>query len=352
MANIIIQTIRHQHASPNTVYHALYGYYFLGIPKKELARIYGKSESTIGYWITKYEENGVYKRKQRKLVYKKFSATMREWLVDLYRREPVLFLDEARQKFYKRFFIAISVSSICLILHGAGMTWKCIERRAMQIRDDEITRFVRELLSVPWDLSNLVFLDEVSFDNRDMLRRKGYGIVGQKILYRGEFCRKPRVSFLCFLGVGGMLDSFWTDGTFNRRNFFECCRKFALTNREVQKYPGFYSVWILDGARIHCDMNIIRYLRSIGIIPIFLPPYCPFFNPIEIVFGLVKRDLKKQHVEGSPILPDVCETIARFRIYPCSKIFGHCGYLPGGTFLPEKGLQHDVKTLGFSIQTR
>lgn len=137
-----------------------------------------KSESTIGYWITKYEENGVYKRKQRKLVYKKFSATVREWLVDLYRREPVLFLDEARQKFYKRFFIAISVSSICLILHGAGMTWKCIERRAMQIRDDEITRFVRELLSVPWDLSNLVFLDEVSFDNRDMLRRKGYGIVG------------------------------------------------------------------------------------------------------------------------------------------------------------------------------
>ena len=100
------------------------------------------------------------------------------------------------------------------------MTWKCIERRAIQIREDEITRFVRELLSIPWDLSNLVFLDEVSFDNREMLRKKGYGVVGKKVIFRGDFCRKPRVSFLCFLGVGGMNDSFWTDGTFNRLKFF------------------------------------------------------------------------------------------------------------------------------------
>lgn len=177
-------------------------------------------------------------------------------------------------------------------------------------------------------------------------------MVGQKILYRGEFCRKPRVSFLCFLGIGGMLESFWTEGTFNRKKFFQCCRNFALKNREVQKYPGFHSVWILDGARIHCDVNIIRYLRSIGIIPIFLPAYCPFFNPIEVIFGLIKRKLKKEHVEGTPVLPDVCDIMARFRVYPCANIFGHCGYLPGGTFLPEKGLQHDVVNFDLSIQTR
>ncbi|XP_062543330.1 uncharacterized protein LOC134210910 [Armigeres subalbatus] len=352
MSNIIIQTVRHQHAAPSTVYHALYGYYFLGIPRKELSRIYGKSTSTIGYWILKYEENGVFKRKQRLQVYKKFSASMREWLVDLYRREPVLLLEEARDRFQKHFYVTISVSSVCIILHEAGMTWKCIERRAIQIREDEITRFVRDMLAIPWDLSNLVFLDEVSFDNREMLSKKGYGIVGNKILYRGEFCRKPRVSFLCFLGVGGMADSFWTEGTFNRRKFFECCRKFALNNKEVRKYPGFPSVWILDGARIHCDVNIIRYLRSIGIIPIFLPPYCPFFNPIEILFGLIKRNLKIAHLEGAPILADICDAMNRFKVYPCAKIFEHCGYFPGGTFLPEKGLQQDVKNIGLNITTR
>lgn len=79
---------------------------------------------------------------------------------------------------------------------------------------------MRELLAIQWDIYNLVFLDEVSFDNQDMLRRKGYGVIGQKIIYRGEFCRKPRVSCLCFLGVNGMLDTFTTDGTFTRIKFF------------------------------------------------------------------------------------------------------------------------------------
>lgn len=79
--------------------------------------------------------------------------------------------------------------------------------------------------------------------------RDTYGVVGQKEIYSGEFCRRPRLSFLCFLGVEGMLDSFWTEGTFNRANFFDCCREFALRNRKVHQYPGFYSVWILDGAQ-------------------------------------------------------------------------------------------------------
>lgn len=345
--NIIIENVRHKHANPNTVYHALYGYYFLGISKKELAKIYGKALSTISEWFVKYEKHGFIRRKTRQQVYKKFAIEMREWLIDLYRTEPILFLDEAKLKFQQKFFITISVSSVCAILHEAGLSWKTIERRAIQIPNDEIIRFTKEMLAIPWDIYNLVFLDEVSFDNQDMLRRKGYGVVGQKVIFRGEFCRKPRVSFLCFLGEDGMLDSFYTEGTFNRQKFFTCCRNFALNNVKVEKYPGFNSVWILDGARIHCDPHIIRYLRSIGIIPIFLPPYCPFFNPIELIFGLIKRSLRRTRNMNAPILNDVCDVMNQFKHYSCTNIFKHCGYLPGGSFFPENALKQDPKSFDF-----
>lgn len=185
-----------------------------------------------------------------------------------------------------------------------------------------------------------------------MLRRKGYGVVGRKIIYRGEFCRKPRVSCLCFLGVNGMLDSFTTDGTFTRLKFFECCRNFALRNAQVQRYPGFHSIWIMDGARIHCDPNIIRYLRSFGIIPIFLPAYCPFFNPIEVIFGLIKQRLRRDHLENSSnkaVIREVCDAINHYKVYPCKKLFSHCGYLPGGIFLPEKGLNQVTNKMDFNI---
>nr|XP_029718012.1 uncharacterized protein LOC115260828 [Aedes albopictus] len=348
-SNIIIQNVRHQYASSNTVYHALYGHFFLGISKNNLATIYGKSRSTIFEWFSKYETDGIFRRKRREQAFKKFNTNMREWLVNLYQNEPFLFLDEAKERFQRNFKLSISVSSICTILHESGLSWKSIERRAIQIREDEIVRFVKEMLSVPWDIYNLVFLDEVSFDNKDMLRKKGYGVVGQKLIYRGEFCRKPRMSFLCFLGMNGMLDSFWVEGTFNRQNFFSCCRNFALNNPHVERFPGMHSIWILDGARIHCDANIVRYFRSIGIIPIFLPAYCPFFNPIEIVFGQIKYYLRRTYQEKGPILKEVCSSMNAFKNYECKKTFENCGYLPGGVFLPEKGLAQDPKYLDFII---
>lgn len=349
MANVIIHSVRHQQANPGTVYHALYGHFFLGVTKKNLSVIYGKSLSTIYSWIQKFESDGIYRRKKRVQVFKKFQAEMRFWLVDLYRKHPLLFLDEAKERFQSHFNITISISSVCTILHEAGLTWKTVERRAIQIRMDEIVRFTQELLAIPWDIFNLVFLDEVSFDNRGMLRRKGYGVVGKKLIYRGEFCRRPRLSFLCFLGAEGILDSFYTEGTFNRLKFFECCREFALRNPKVQRYPGFHSVWIMDGARIHCDAKIIQYLRSIGIIPIFLPAYCPFFNPIEVIFGLVKKHLQRIHRESGPIMGEVCDTMSYFKIYPCHKLFEHCGYFPGGIFYPEKGLKQDPKEVDLNI---
>lgn len=325
MSNLIIQNVRQQRASENTVYHALYGHYYLGMSRKDIAQVYGKSPSTICEWFNRFETDGFFHRKKREQIYKKIGMHMRQWLVDLYCKEPILFLEEAKIRFQSHFHTTISASSICAILHESGLSWKTIERRAVQIREDEIVRFTREMLAIPWDLFNLTFLDEVSFNNKDMLRRKGYGVVGQKVIYRGEFCRKPRISCLCFLSMDGLVENFFTEGTFNRKKFFDCCKNFALNNSHVQRYPGFNSVWIMDGATIHRDPSIVRYLRSIGIMPIFLPAYCPMFNPIEILFGLVKRDLKKHHIEHKPALADVCESLNRFKSYPCSKLFNHCG---------------------------
>jgi hypothetical protein len=50
-----------------------------------------------------------------------------------------------------------------MILTEANLTWKVLERRAIQINEKDLLRFANELLSVPWIIQNLVFLDEVSF---------------------------------------------------------------------------------------------------------------------------------------------------------------------------------------------
>ncbi|ETN01239.1 hypothetical protein PPTG_17639 [Phytophthora nicotianae INRA-310] len=51
----------------------------------------------------------------------------------------------------------------------------------MHIKEHDVFRFAEELSSIDWSHHNLVFLDEVSFDNRGMIRRRGYSIKGRKL---------------------------------------------------------------------------------------------------------------------------------------------------------------------------
>lgn len=345
----ILQEVSKRRASDNTVYHALYGYFFLGLSKAKLASLYRKHKSTIANWISNYQRNGSFCRKEYARDAKKFGVEKRQWLVQLFKRDPTLYLDEAKEAFERTFFIPISTSSICRILHHEGLSWKALERRAVQIRTDDILRFCDELQMIQWDYHNLIFLDEVSFDNRGMLRTRGYGVRGERLICRGEFVRKPRVSLLCFIGQDGMKEVFSTEGTFNRSKFFECCRKFIANSTDVEMYPGHSSIWILDGARIHCDPMIIYYLRSLGIIPIFLPAYCPFYNPIEIVFGLAKQHLKRTYVECSrrDMNLVVAEIMEKFSNYPLGNLFRKCGYIQGGRFDPTIELESDLIMLGF-----
>lgn len=342
-SNIVLLKVRSQ-ASENTIWHCLYGYYYLGFTKTYLAHTYKKSKSTVAGWIQRFEETGAVKRKARvDNQYKKIDAEKRRWIAALYIRRPILYQREAADLYFQEFNEQISTSSVSLILREAGITWKTLERRAVQIQIDDVIRFTRELESIHWFRHNLVFLDEVAFDNRCMLRKKGYCVKGQRLVYRGEFQRKARVSLLCFLGIDGLLEAYSVDGTFDRLKFIEYCRDFAL--KYVQRYPGKYSVWIMDGAAIHTDPDIVTYLRSLGLIVIFLPAYSPFYNPIEFVFGQIKKFLQCIHVENSKtkVEHDIARAVNHFSQRNMKNLFKNCGYLFDGHFDPSKALEYKME---------
>lgn len=351
--SVIRDNVKNKQASENTIYHALYGHYYLKYSIDFLSKVYVKDRSTIYRWIKNYENDGLIKRKQKESVYIKFDAEKRAWLGKLYTKRPILTLEEASRLFYAKYKEQISSSSISFILHEHGLTWKRLERRAVQISLTDISRFTLEINSIKWINQSLVFLDEVSFDNKGMLRKNGYGLKGKSLVFRGEFCRKSRVSALCFLGSDGLLNCYTTEGTFDRHKFVYYIRKFVLDNDSlVDTYPGRYSVFIMDGAAIHLDENLVSYLRSMGLLVVFLPAYSPFFMPIEIVFGLMKRALRKIYTENSktPLEHHISRVLKMFSNRDMTKIFKKCGYLPNGTFDPSIGLQKDseyYKDTGF-----
>ena len=152
-----------------------------------------------------------------------------------------------------------------------------------------------------------------------------------------------------FHRVRGMLEVFETNGTFDRHKFIDCCRKFC-NNGKANQYPGKKSILILDGASIHCDPNIIYYLRSRGLKIIFLPAYCPFFNPIEVVFGLLKSNMQRFYTEGCKLKDMqrlIARTMVKFKYRDMTKNFKKCGYETSGLFNPGVAFAQDIKQFGF-----
>ncbi|KAG3109863.1 hypothetical protein PI124_g13683 [Phytophthora idaei] len=133
------EAVTKPHAHPNTVLHCLYGFYNLSYSRKELARVYHKSEAMIGNWIRVYEATGTFER-ARKASDKKFASDHRAWLLDFYGKHPLAYLDEAQEAFVQAYHITISTSSVWRIIREYGLTWKVLERRAMHIKERDIFR--------------------------------------------------------------------------------------------------------------------------------------------------------------------------------------------------------------------
>ncbi|OWY94366.1 hypothetical protein PHMEG_00035927 [Phytophthora megakarya] len=199
--------------------------------------------------------------------------------------------------------MSISSSSIWRLIHDAGRTRKVLERRVMHIKEQDVFRFADKLAHVNWCHSNLIFLDDVSFDNRE-----------QTIAIRGDFQHKPRVSVLAVLGVTGIIDANNTQGTFDRVEFFRCRCDFAYSVRGNHQGRPNISPCILS-----------------------------FFNPIKFMFGYIKKHFQRYYVEssGNDLLPFIVETFNRFENFSMSKVYEHCGWKVQGHFDPNGPLSKE-----------
>eukprot|EP00734_Pompholyxophrys_sp_LG126_P000474 Pompholyxophrys_sp_v1_NODE_211_length_1152_cov_1.803099.p1 type:complete len:242 gc:universal NODE_211_length_1152_cov_1.803099:105-830(+) len=225
------ETIFQQQATETVKLHAVYAVIYLGLPQSEVSRIFCKNASTICRWVARLSGKH----------WRKFDQMQKNWILNFVKRDALAFLHEIQKAFYSHYFFRISCSSIWRILEENNFSKKVLEQRAMEISFLEISRFTEEINSVRPLYEQLIFLDEMSTDNRAMLRKRGWFLRNTKPIF-----------ILSFLGVNGILETFKTEDTFDRKLFFEKCKQ-LLDSGKVQVYPGRNSVWLLDGASIHLD---------------------------------------------------------------------------------------------------
>ena len=97
----------------------------------------------------------------------------------------------------------------------------------------------------------------------------------------------------------------------------------------MNRYPDFNSVLVCENARIHRGRRVQSLCDNAGVLLVYLPPYCPELNPIELCFAAMKQHLRRTQVLTTTLDPEweLRSTFARL-VTPnlLVKLYHHCGY--------------------------
>lgn len=86
-------------------------------------------------------------------------------------------------------------------------------------------------------------------------------------------------------------------------------------------------VVILDNVGFHKSERAKQLVRAKGAWLLFLPPYSPDLNPIEMAFSKLKARLRKRAARSfDTIAQALCGIIALFSVSECRNFFKAAGY--------------------------
>lgn len=112
------------------------------------------------------------------------------------------------------------------------------------------------------------------------------------------------------------------DGTLNKYIFAEyikTCLKPTLSAEDVL---------LLDNFSVHRSKLVINTLEECGIKYLFLPPYSPDFNPIELLWAFMKSVLRRFKARTHDKLDDAINTaLNSVKDVFILNWFNHCGYI-------------------------
>jgi transposase len=171
------------------------------------------------------------------------------------------------------------------------------------------------------DPSDLVFLDESGF-SLALSVLYGWGKKGEPLFERVPARRGKNLSVLGAFDIEGMVATTSKLGAMTRADVERFLRRDLLP----RLLPG--CVLVLDNASIHKGGKIEQLVRKAGCRVLYLPPYSPDLNPIELAWAFVKHAVRKCGPREDTARQQAIQTVlAAIPEAFAPACFRHCQYL-------------------------
>lgn len=170
------------------------------------------------------------------------------------------------------------------------------------------------------DPQRLVFVDETG-SNITLTPRYGRAPRGERCV--GQVPRNwgLNTTLLAAMTLEGIQTSFVVEGATDRAVFDSFVERFLIP----QLRPGQVVVW--DNLSVHKSVRARALIAAANCQVVFLPPYSPDFNPIELAFSKLKTAVRRAKQRTVPGLWSAIGTgLNTISAQDARGWFQHCGY--------------------------
>ena len=170
------------------------------------------------------------------------------------------------------------------------------------------------------DPCKLIFIDETGASTK-MARLRGRAKRGQRCRAAIPHGHWKTTTFTAGLSLNGMVAPMVLDGPMNGETFLAYIRQVLVPELRKGK------VVIMDNLPAHKVKGVREAIEDTGARLLYLPPYSPDFNPIEMAFSKLKAALRKAAARTIPELWDIiAQAIEQYKPEECVNYFAKAGY--------------------------
>lgn len=166
----------------------------------------------------------------------------------------------------------------------------------------------------------LVFIDE-TWVKTNMTRPRGRSWCGTRLVAKVPHGHWKTTTFLAALRTSGITAPLVIDGAVNGDLFLAYVRQVLAPTLVAG------DLVIMDNLSSHKRLGVREAIEAVGARLLYLPPYSPDFNPIELAFSKFKWLLKSSAERTVDALWSTCgKLLASFSETECRNYIRHCGY--------------------------
>lgn len=186
----------------------------------------------------------------------------------------------------------------------------------MQAAREAFTQAVAEVKP-----EQLVFLDEFGC-NTKMTRLFARALKGQRAFGSAPVNYGPNVTVVGAIRLEGMVTEMRLEGAMDGETFL------AFTEQFLAPSLRSGDVVVMDNLASHKVKGVVEAIEAVGASVLYLPPYSPDFNPIELCWSKVKAYLRAYAARTKQALDQaLAKGFDAVTSQDLNGWFKHCGYL-------------------------